>query len=77
MIGVRLRRATGPRASGRQPGRGDPCRVQLESPATTGGATAAPTTAGAESPIAHPAGFPIGTWTTTITADDLVTDGHR
>lgn len=40
------------------------------SPATTGGATAAPTAAGG-SPIAFPAGFPIGTWTTTITADDL------
>ena len=40
------------------------------SPATTGGSSAASTTAGG-SPIALPAGFPVGTWTTTITEADL------
>lgn len=40
------------------------------SPGSTGGsASAAPAASG--SPIALPAGFPIGAWTTTITAEDL------
>jgi hypothetical protein len=41
----------------------------------TGTASGSAPAASAESPIALPAGFPIGSWTTTITADDLESVG--